>query len=250
MARGDRTQRLVQWLRTRRDRGVTVVEYALLIAVVGIVSLGSITWFEERSQDVMEAAINCASADCGGAPVAGGGGAPSSPSSSTSTTAAPAPTSSTSTSSTSSTSTSTTSTSSTSTTSTSTTSIPSTTSTTSPSTTSTTVPPGGQVDVTTGARRQDWRNWEALATASLVDEQGRPLRGAVVTFEFTEQPSGRTRTLTCTTSGSGTCTVSQGGLDRRGSGEVTSVDVRVVDVQGGSGPWNGVAPDPSTIRQV
>lgn len=206
------------------------MEYVLLAALLAVVSLGSISWVEDRAGETFSSSF------CSDVCETAGPATPTSATSSTSTSTPAAPTS----------------TSSTSTSSSSTTSPPPgpTTTTAAPTTTSTTAPPGGQVSLSSGARRQDVNNWEAIATAAMVDESSQPLAGATVTFELTEQPSGRVTRSTCTTSASGSCTVRLSNLDRRGGGRVNSVDIAVVTVSGGTSPWNGVIPPPDTVNRV
>jgi Flp pilus assembly pilin Flp len=188
------------------ERGATLVEYALMVALVALVSLAAIDLLEgaaRQSYDRAEFSVGRGT------------------SVTTTTKPKPPPT--------------------TTKPVTTTTTRPAATTTTRPAATTTTTAPrrssAALVDVTTAT--SGWTRWTGSAVVRLTDTTGAAVAGARVQVRVTA--GGSTQTVTVTTDASGRATVDVGPYDWLFGG-ITSAELTVVGVDGGNVPWDGVGP--------
>jgi hypothetical protein len=202
-------------LRAAGSRGVTVVEYSLIIAVFVFSSIGAIKTLNTRSGQYYGTASN----DIGNLPQTGidtsdEGTIPVATSTSTTTT----------------TTTTSTTTSTTSTTTTTTTTIPTTT-----STTTTTLPLRRTVGELIDQSSRQYSSWTVQARVKIVNNRtGAAISGTTVTIRLTGK-SGQYLDKTCQTASAGTCSVSQSGIaltENPGT-------ARVIGLSSGYPSWDG-----------
>jgi Flp pilus assembly pilin Flp len=170
------------------DRGVTAVEYALVVGLVVVTLLGAVEKLEQGVGDEYDDSVS----DVEDLPGSGGEIDPDAIGASSSSTTTPPTSTTVDTGPSSTTSSSTTSTS------TTTTLVP----------TSTTLAPRSTIiGVTDVSTRQGSRKWDASATVQVAHNQtAAPVSAAVVTVTF-YAANGATTTVTCTTSSAGSCDV-------------------------------------------
>lgn len=215
----------------RSERGATLVEYALLVAVLALGSLAGL----DALQTSAEAAFREQASEMSDPPAGGTSGTPTTaapttappttapPTTAPPTTAAPVTT---------------------------TTVRPTTTtSTTTTSTTSTTTVPRATTATgtwgATGATR-DGSRWTATATLTVTDDRGQAVHGAAVTVRVEYRVDGGSwqtgQPVSGATTSSGTLRVSTADLARSGRSAVTSIRYTVLTVDAAGLPWVGGSP--------
>ncbi|MET0881375.1 MAG: hypothetical protein ABWZ14_07470 [Acidimicrobiales bacterium] len=198
-----------------KERGATLVEYALIISVFVFGSMGAIQRLDDKSGDYYENASN----DIGELPQAGVDPDEPSPTSSTTST----------------TTTTTTTTSTTTTTTTPTTTTTTTTTTTVPTTTTTTIPTRSTITELTDSSTNNGTSFNAIARVRIRhNKTAAAINNATVTFLLTDS-QGSTTTKQCTTDSTGRCsTIAWSRSDSR-----SPVTARVTGVSA-SPTWDGV----------
>lgn len=201
----------------RGERGVTLVEYGLLIAAFALASLAGI----DAVRTSASSAFAAQAAEMSDPPAGGSNGAPGP----TTSTTAPAPTT-------------------TASTTTTTTTTSTTTTTTTPPTT-TTVPRATRSTAAwgSGTSTRDGNRWSASAQLTVTDDLGRPVSGAAVTLLVEYRTAAGTwqaaDEVDGTTSSSGTLQVGSSDLRRTGQQAVSAIRYTVVEVDAGRLSWNG-----------
>jgi Flp pilus assembly pilin Flp len=206
----------------RSERGASLVEYALLVAVLALGSLAGL----DALQSSAAAAFREQASEMSDPPAGGSSGTPTTaPTTAAPTTAAPVTT---------------TTVRPTTTTSTTTTSTTSTTTTTVPRATTAT----GAWGATSATR--DGSRWTASATLTVTDDRGQTVRGAAVTVRVEYRIDGGSwqtgQPASGATSSSGTLRVSTADLARSGRSAVTSIRYTVLTVDAAGLRWAGGSP--------
>lgn len=216
----------------RSERGVTLVEYALVVAVFALPTIGAIQFTQNEAKDqFQEIGANVGRVDETTTTTEPDGGT-----STTSTTTTTAPTTTTSTT--------------TSTTTTSTTTVKPTTTTTSTTTTTTAKPTTTTtVKPTTSAGTfgkvttvDNGSTWTASTTVTIRDNQGAVVKGAKVTVLIRTKVNGKwsERSVEVTTDASGNATITADKLDNSGKSksQVTDVEFVLNDISASGLNWD------------
>ena len=217
----------------RSERGVTLVEYALVVAVFALPTIGAIQFTQNEAKDqFQEIGANVGRVDETTTTTEPDGGT-----STTSTTTTTAPTTTTST------TTSTTTTSTTTTVKPTTTTTSTTTTTTAKPTTTTTVKPtesGGTFGKVTTV--DNGSTWTASTTVTIRDNQGAVVKGAKVTVLIRTKVNGKwsERSVEVTTDASGNATITADKLNNSGKSksQVTDVEFELDDVSASGLEWD------------
>lgn len=188
----------------RSERGATLVEYALLVALVAAVGLPAFSHLRDASLDRFEQGIVP-----GGSPSDGPDPSEPEPTSPPSTAPPPPPP----------------------------TTVPPTTA---PPTTAPPVAASVQFD-DVRSWSAGWFRWSGSAELIVTDAQGRPQPSAVVDVRVTTS-GGTERTVTVTTDATGRATIEVGPYDWYGGwGGTSRVDLQVSGVEVDGGTWDGAA---------
>jgi Flp pilus assembly pilin Flp len=198
--------------RRSRERGASLPEYALLVAVFALATLAGI----DALQSSASAAFRAQADELSDGPTTSAPATTAPPSTAPPTTARPT------------------------TTTTSTT-------TTTTSTTTTTIAAARTASATWGATSstRSGSTWTAAATLSVTDDRGQPVRGAAVVvlveYRIGSGSWQQADEIDASTTSSGTVALSTDGLARTGRNAVSSVRYTLVDLEPGSLRWSGAS---------
>jgi len=225
-----RTDHARRWWRRRGERGVSLVEYALLVALLAVPSIAGIQALQDGMGDASQGAADRISD-------------PTIPIVPSTTTQPPPPT----------TNSTTSTTSTTTTTTTTTTTIPPATTTTQPPTT--TIPPPSQSvstfgQVTTSTASNPTR-WSAQTSVAIRNNANAPVPGATVVVGIEFRKGGTWSSgpnLTATTNATGTLLIDSGLYPSSGGSRADEIRFRVISVTAPGLTWQPNAQAPSALK--